>query len=345
MFKSQQKFTNSFFGSYAVEPIIARHQDHFLMKMNAMINWSFVEEEAADRYSTIGQNAIHPVRIFKLLILQNLFDLSDRDTCEQADVNILYRSFVGYGLDETLPHWTELGKFKERIGIPAFEHLFYRVLEEAEHLGIEISTKRTADSTDIKANVDLARCGKDKQGDDDHSWIDRNTTDSDASCGRKGDKPNAKRWYGYKSHSNQDPDTELTTAVFTTDAGATDESQLIPLIDKEQEARGEDSIRKQCADKAYVGHADDLSERNILDYVIPRDNMKEERERKSRNVHFLHLRSLRYKIEQKYAEGKRWHHLGNARYRGRWKVHLQCLLIYLTMNLKRIINLLIPKTA
>lgn len=345
MFKSQEGFTNSFFGSYAVEPIIARYQDHFLIRMNALIDWSFVEEEVADRYSVLGQNAIHPVRIFKLLILQNLFDLSDRDTCEQADVNILYRSFVGYGLDETLPHWTELGKFKERIGIPAFERLFYRVLEEAERLGIEISTKRNADSTDIKANVDLSRCAQDKQGGDDHSWIDRNTTDPDASCGRKGDKSAAKRWYGYKSHSNQDPETELTTSVLTTDASATDESQLISLIDKEREARGEDSIRAQGADKAYVGHTNDLAERSILDYIIPRDNMKEERERKNRNTHFLHLRSLRYKIEQKYAEGKRWHHLGKARVRGRWKVHLQSLLAYLAMNLKRIVNLLIPKTA
>lgn len=212
MFKSQEGFTNSFFGSYAVEPIIARHQDHFLIQMNRLIDWSFVEEEVADRYSELGQNAIHPLRMFKLLIVQNLFDLSDRDTCEQADVNILCRSFVGYGLDEGVPHWTDLGKFKERIGIEAFERLFYRVLEEAERLGIEISTKRNADSTDVKANIDLSRCAKDKQGNDDHSWIDRNTTDPDASCGRKGDKPGSKSWYGYKSHSNQDSETGFVSS-------------------------------------------------------------------------------------------------------------------------------------
>lgn len=345
MFKSQEGFTNSFFGSYAVEPIISRYQNHFLMKMNRLVDWSFVEEEVVDRYSTLGQNAIHPLRLFKLLILQNLFDLSDRDTCEQADVNILYRSFVGYGLDETLPHWTELGKFKERIGIGSFERLFYRVLEEAERLGIEISKKRNADSTDVKASVDLSRCAKDKQGNNDHSWINRNTTDPDASCGKKGDKPGSKSWYGYKSHSNQDPDTELTTSVVTTDARSTDESQLIPLIDKEREMRGEDSIRQQGGDKAYLGHSEDLEERNILDYIIPKNNMKTEKERKTRNPFFLHLRNSRYKIEQKHAEGKRWHHLGKARVRGRWKVHLQNLLIYLTMNLKRIVHLLTMSIA
>jgi IS5 family transposase len=313
--------------------------------MNALIDWSFVEEEVSDRYSNLGQNAIHPVRIFKLLVVQNLYDLSEREACERVDTDIICRSFVGLGMDETVCHWTELGKFKERIGIPAFERLFYRVLEEAERLGIEISTKRNADSTDVKANVDLSRCAKDKQGNDDHSWIDRNTTDPDASCGRKGDKPGSKSWYGYKSHSNQDSETELTTSVVTTDARATDESQLIPLIDKEREARGEDSVRAQGGDKAYVGHFEELSDRGILDYIIPKDNMRLERGRKSQNNHFLHLKYQRYKIEQKHAEGKTNHHLGKARYRTRWKVHLQNLLIYLTMNLKRIVTLLIPTIA
>ncbi|KKR91897.1 MAG: Transposase, IS4 family protein [Parcubacteria group bacterium GW2011_GWC2_42_12] len=75
MFKPQDQFTNSMFGSYACDPIIERNQDHLLVKMNKLIDWSFVEEEAADRYSPRGQNAIHPIRMFKLLIIQNLYNL------------------------------------------------------------------------------------------------------------------------------------------------------------------------------------------------------------------------------------------------------------------------------
>jgi len=77
---------------------------------------------------------------------------------------------------------------------------------------------------------------------------------------------------------------------------------LLVLVDKERDARGEDAIGQQGGDKAYVGNTG----------------------------------------EQQYAEGKRWHHLGIARYRGRWKVHLQGLLTYLVMNLKRIITIILP---
>ena len=34
MFKKQDQFTNSMFGSYTYDPIINRNQDHILVKMN-----------------------------------------------------------------------------------------------------------------------------------------------------------------------------------------------------------------------------------------------------------------------------------------------------------------------
>ncbi|PIU01917.1 hypothetical protein COT68_00670 [bacterium (Candidatus Torokbacteria) CG09_land_8_20_14_0_10_42_11] len=341
MFKTQSQFTNSMFGAYAYDPIINRNQDHLLVKMSKLLDWSFVEREVAECYSVSGQRAIHPLRMFKLLVVQSLYNLSDRETMSHADCNIIFRYFVGLGLTEDVPHWTELGKFKERIGVAAFERLFYRLLEEAERLGIKISNKRNADATDIEANVDLKKCAKDKKDKDDHAWIDRNTTDKDAGFGHK---EKNKSWYGYKSHTNQEVENELVTAVITTKASATDESQLVPLIDKEREYGGQKAIRKQGGDKGFVGHTQELADRNILDYVIPRDNMKVKQE-KERNKRYLRLKRLRYKVEQKFAEAKKKHGLKKARFRGRWKVHLQCLITYLVMNLKRIVNILIPKIA
>jgi IS5 family transposase len=342
MFKSQSAFSNSLFGSYAYDPIIERNQNHILVRMDKLIDWSFVEEEVADRYSDKGQNAIHPLRIFKLLVIQHLYDMSEREVMQNTDCNIIFRYFAGLGLSEDVPHWTELGKFKERIGAEAFERLFYRVLEEAERLGIRISGKRIADATDLRANVDLKKCARNKKDDNDKNFIDRNTTDPDASFGNKG---SGKKWYGYKSHINEDAESELVTAVITTGAEETDESQLIPLVDKERDWRGEGAVRQQGGDKGYVGHANDLGERKILDYTIPRDNMKKVKALKDKNKHYLCLKYQRYKVEQKFGESKNRHGLGKARHKGRWRVHLRSLMIYLAVNLKRIVNLLVPKTV
>lgn len=218
MFKPQDQFTNSLFGAYAYDPVISRNESHILVRMNKLIDWSFVEEEVLDRYSAIGQKAIHPLRMFKLLIIQHLYEMSDREVMANADCNIIFRYFAGLGLAEDVPHWTELGKFKERIGTEAFERLFYRVLDEADRLGIKISGKRIADATDSKANVDLGRCAKDKKDEDDQDFIDRNTSDPDAGFSRKGA---GKSWYGYKIHINEEAENELVTAVITTGASAT----------------------------------------------------------------------------------------------------------------------------
>lgn len=342
MFKPQDQFTNSMFGAYSYHPIIERNQNHLLVRMHKSIDWSFVEKEVADCYSDIGQNAIHPLRIFKLLIVQFLYNLSERDVCEQTDFNIMYRYFVGLGLNDAIPHFTELGKFKTRIGVEKFEKLFYGVLSQAEKLGVKISSKRTADSTDIKANVDLKKCAEDKKDSNDQTWIDRNTTDQDADIGHKSAK---KSWYGYKSHTNQEAESNLVTAVITTKASETDESKLIDLIDKERDTRGANAIRKQGGDKGFIGHTEEMKSRNILDYIIPRDNMKNDKAKKDHNKHFIHLKKLRYKVEQKFSEGKNQHGLGKTRYRGLWRVHIGYLLTYLVINLKRIITLLRLKPA
>lgn len=328
------------FGSFAYDPIIERHQRHILVRMNRLIDWSFVEGEVADCYSVKGQHAFPPTLMLKLLIIQELYDLSERDTCVNTDCNIVFRYFAGLGLTEEAPHWTELGKFKERIGVERLENLFFRILDEAERLGIKISRQRVADATDVKANVDLARCVKDKKDDDDNHYIDRNTSDPDAAFGSKG--KGKKSWYGYKSHTNLDPTVELVTALETTDASVPDGKVLSALIDKEREHRSEDAIRQQGGDKGYVGNARALAEREILDYTIPRSNMKAEKQRKDRNTHYLHLKYQRFKIEQKQGEAKHHHHLGKARCHGKIKAHIQGLVTYMTINLKRITNILLP---
>jgi len=340
MFKSQQDFTNSLFGAYAYEPIIARNTDHILIRLNRLIDWSFVEEEVADCYSSEGRSALHPVMMLKFLILQKLFDRSEREVMVDTDCNIINRYFVGLGLTEDVPHWTDLGKFKERIGTDRLENLFYRVLEEAERLGIEIGQKRIVDATDVIANVDTARCVKDKNDDDDHDFIDRNTSDTDARFGSKG--KGKRSWYGYKSSTNMDAKTDLVTAVWTTDASIPDGAVLPTLIDAEQAHRGEDAIAAQGGDKGYVGNQAALSERKVRDYTIPRDNMKIEKRRKDRNPWYRQLKHLRYKIERKQSEAKNRHGLGKARYRGLQKVHWQGLLTYIAINLKRIANILLP---
>ncbi len=338
MFKSQSSFQSSFFGSFAYQGILARHQDHFLVRLLNAVDLSFVTPLVEECYSGLGRRAYSPVIVMKILLLQTLYDLSERDVVEQVDTNILFRAFCGLSLDDEIPHWTLLGKFRERLGESRFEEIFNQVVILAKEVGLLDEKLRILDSTAVKAKVDVARhTGKHGNDDDDSpTRLEDRSPDPEA---RTGHKSAHIKWYGYKEHIAIDPQSDIVTAVITTSANVSDVIPSIDLIDKERELFKDEirPIRQVTGDKGYVGRTEQFKERNILDYTIPRDNMKP----KTSNW-YLSAKRKRPKIERIFAEGKTNHHLRQCRYWTRWKTHVQGLLTFLTMNLKRITNFLQP---
>lgn len=338
MFKSNASFQSSMFGSFAYSKILERHHDHLLMRMQRTIDFSFIHPLVEDCYSDLGRKAYDPICMVKLLMLQTLYDLSERDVVEQADTNLLFRAFLERSLDDDIPHWTLLGKFRERLGEERFADLFNQVVVMAKEAGLLDEKLRIIDSTAVVAKVDVARhLGTAKNADDDRpDRLDQRSPDPDA---RTGYKTATKQWYGYKVHTSVDPSSDIVTAVETTSANVADVTMAILLIDNERALFPtiRRPIRQMTADKAYVGRTRELNERHILDYTIPRTNM-----RQKCGTWFRSARRQRPKIERIFAEGKTNHHLGRCRYWTRWKTHIQSLLVFLAMNLKRITNALQP---
>ena len=338
MFKSQSSFQSSFFGSFAYQGILDRHQDHFLVRLLSAVDFSFITPLLEDCYSELGRHAYNPIIMMKMLLLQTLYDLSERDVVEQADTNILFRAFLGISLDDEIPHWTLLGKFRERLGEERFEEIFNKVVVLAKEVGLLDEKLRILDSTAVKAKMDVARHVGTHGDDDDNSptRLDRRSPDPEAKTGHKSAHV---KWYGYKEHVAIDPSSDIVTAVITTPANVSDVTPSVDLIDKERHLFRDTArpIRQVTGDKGYVGRINEFKERNILDYTIPRTNMKQKT-----GTWYLSAKKKRPKIERIFAEGKTNHHLGKCRYWTRWKTHVQGLLTFLVLNLKRITNFLQP---
>lgn len=338
MFKSSGSFQSSFFGSFAYQGILSRHEDHFLVRLVNAVDFTFVKDIAEQCYSTLGRPAYNPVIMMKLLLLQTLYDLSERDVVEQADTNILFRAFLGLSLDDEIPHWTLLGKFRERLGEQKFEELFNQVVVLAKDIGLLDEKLRILDSTAVTAKVNVNRHvgPKGDENDTASDRIQKRSPDKDASIGHKSVH---KKWYGYKEHTSMDPSSDIVTAVITTSANVSDVTPSVDLIDKERALfhHQKRPIRQVTADKAYVGRNKEFRKRNILDYTIPRDNMDPKT-----GTWYICAKRQRPKIERIFAEAKTNHHLGRCRYWTKWKTHVQGLLTFLTMNLKRLTNFLQP---
>jgi len=93
---------------------------------------------------------------------------------------------------------------------------------------------------------------------------------------------------------------------------------------------------ESCRDCPYREDCPPLNEGRVRVFVSEDYQLKlldENPERKEA----LRKRSL---IERRFGGGKRWHGLGRARYRRKWRVAIQAIMTFLVMNVKRMVKLL-----
>jgi transposase len=132
-------------------------ENHLLRAVNDSINFDFIYEEVKDLYSqTTGRPSVDRVVLIKLLMLQILYGIrSMRQTINDAEVNVAYRWFLGYGLQEKIPHFTTFGKNYERRFKESdlFEKIFVKILMEAIECGFLKADAVFIDATHIKANA------------------------------------------------------------------------------------------------------------------------------------------------------------------------------------------------
>lgn len=132
-------------------------KNHLLRAIEASIDFEFIYDEVKDLYSeNHGRPSIDPVVLIKLLMLQALFGIrSMRQIIQEVEVNIAYRWFLGYGLQEQIPHFSTFGKNYERRFKESdlFEKIFAKVLEEAIKCGFMKADTVFIDATHIKASA------------------------------------------------------------------------------------------------------------------------------------------------------------------------------------------------
>jgi transposase len=91
---------------------------HPLRKIRQLVNdvLASLDGEFAALYSAFGRESIPPERLLRALLLQALFTIrSERQLMEQLDYNLLFRWFVGLGIDD--PVWvpTVFTKNRDRL--------------------------------------------------------------------------------------------------------------------------------------------------------------------------------------------------------------------------------------
>jgi transposase len=132
-------------------------QDHLLRKIAQNVDFSFIRDLLADQYSADrGRPAEEPVFLFKICLLEYLYNLSDVQVIGHIQVNLAYRWFLDLNIDDELPDDTTISYFRvKRVGLEKFQDIFQRLVDQCvEHGFISAQSKRSImDSTHIIADV------------------------------------------------------------------------------------------------------------------------------------------------------------------------------------------------
>ena len=130
--------------------------NHLVRKLDAAMDFSFIYDEVKDLYKPYGRESIDPVVLIKITFIQYIFGIpSMRRTIEEIEVNFAYRWFLGYGMNEKIPHFSTFGKnYSRRFeGTDIFEKIFKRILEEAYRCNLIKDEQVFIDGSHIKASA------------------------------------------------------------------------------------------------------------------------------------------------------------------------------------------------
>ena len=115
-------------------------QDHLLRKIDKYIDFSFINEICRPYYcKDNGRPAVEPEIMFKMLFLGYLYGIrSETRLVEEVKVNIAYRWFLGYTLEDKIPDASVIwqNRIRRFNGTDIPEQIFNEILKQAISHGL-----------------------------------------------------------------------------------------------------------------------------------------------------------------------------------------------------------------
>jgi transposase, IS5 family len=287
-----------------------------LDRLSSLVKWYRFEKLLARLRDPGPGRPGYPVLVmFKALLLQSLYGLSDAELEEALADRLSFRRFIGLSLEDKVPDHSTLCRFRNQLsGDGLVEKLFAELDRQLEQAGVILKRGTMLDATVIETSA--GRPG-----------TDGTATDPDARFVKRAGKPGSS--YGYKAHVGVDEGSGLIRSVITTPANVNDTTPADALI------RGDEAV--VWADAAYHTHARErsLRERGIKPRLARRANKHHpELPRHLKRYNKLIARR-RAAVETTFATWKRRMGLTAIRYIGLTKAAAQVLLAAMAFNLRR----------
>lgn len=272
-----------------------------------------------------GRPPFDPLLMFKALLLQQWYRLSDGELEEALNDRMSFRRFLGLALEDASPDHTTLCRFRNRLGEAGLaEKLFAEFERQLERHGLLLKRGTMIDATLVQTPFRPGR-----QGEADAAA--ELPVDADAALtareGRRGTH------YGYKAHAGVDVETRLIRRLVLTPANVNETVVADALVCGDE--------RAVYADKAYAKKARRswLRERKIKDRIMHKSWGGGPPLTPSQKRHNALIAPVRAQVEGVFATLKRWMGFDCVRYVGLAKNSAHLHLVGLAYNMTRALKL------
>lgn len=298
-----------------------------LEAIDARFDWSAVEGRLAGlKPGRMGAPGYPALVMFKALLLQQWYGLSDEGLEEALCDRMSFRRFVGLAGDERAPDHSTIWRFRQALSNSGLDkEAFEAVGRQLDGQGLIVREGTLIDASLVKAQSHPPAPPEDLEPG--ASKLVKSAREPDADWARKG----AKRVFGYKLHIAVDKGSGLVRRLLMTPASVNDTKPADDLILGDE--------RSVWADKAYDSHARRarLKAAHVRNRICRRGNKHHTPSAWSQKRNRA-IALIRGRVETVFAILKRHYRRDRARYltlkRNQTDITLACLAINLRRSLQ-----------
>ena len=272
-----------------------------LVRLNEFIDWEIFRPQLETirhkaRKNASGRKPFDVVLMFRILILQSLYNLSDAQIEFQIRDRMTFMKFLGLNWKSTVPDEKSVWLFRDQLTkAELIKPLFDRFESLLVEQGFEARRGQMVDATIV--NVPIQHNGKEenkqiKSGETPEDWSEsqRRQKDTDARFTKKRNKS----FYGYKNHANVDVEHKLIRDYDVTDASVHDSQvfdELLSPARKNPKVYADSAYRSQQAetDLATAGYQSHVHERPYRNTPLTESQQAANRERSKIRVRVEHV--------------------------------------------------------
>lgn len=335
-------------GSFVSVDVTRRtRRSKFLQQISTVIDWTVFEKELRkvckrSIQDASGRPAYNPLVLFKMMLLQTWYNLSDMGVEDMVNDTLSANAFCGLRVEDTVPDHSTLSRFRSELSEKrAMNRLLKQLNTQLEGHGLCIQPRQGVIIDASITPTDQQPHGKTTYllPDNPNNPPIKETkpgVDPEARWVKKGNKLQ----YGYKRHYLSDQQTGLVLSVHTTPANVHDGQCITACLDQVNLPTGS----RLLADKGYCSSKNEelVRQRGLRSAIQRKAARNRPLSRWEKRYNVLVGRS-RYKIERVFGSIKRWFGRLSARYVGLAKTHGQHILEAIAYNLYRLPGMIMSK--